>query len=64
MGILGAGTRWIPSERWSLRLELVLHLWRLNTPPSYLELEDELGAVERREWAGTLGVMGGIHLGF
>ncbi|MSR23148.1 MAG: hypothetical protein EXR92_06370 [Gemmatimonadetes bacterium] len=64
LGVLGAGTRWFPSERLSLRLEAVLHLWRLSTPDSFLQLKSKLGPLEAREWAGAVGLFGGINFGF
>ena len=64
IGTLGAGTRWYLTDRVSLRLDGVFHLWRLKTPRSFLQQVTELGPLEEHEWPGIVGIVGGVNLGF
>lgn len=50
LGSLGAGVRWLPTDRITVRADGLLKLWRITTPPGYLVLENELGTVEESQW--------------
>lgn len=62
LGVLGAGVRWLPSDRFQIRGEVDLNLWQLDTPEGYRDPERELGfeAVPESEWVSGLGATVGI----
>lgn len=60
LGMLGGGVRWFPHERFLVRADYALVLWRLKTPRGYSDPERAFKGVEEREWVSgpsyTLGV--------
>ncbi len=64
LGTLGAGTRWTPFDRLTLRAETVLHIWKLGTPRAYFGLDDELLTVPEQEWPGVGSFVLGASLRF
>jgi hypothetical protein len=53
LGTLGVGTRWLPSDRITLRGEVVLNIWKVGTPAAFVRRDDELGPVPQQEWTGV-----------
>lgn len=53
LGVLGAGSRWLPGDRITVRADLLLNIWKLGTPDGFLGREDELGPVPQQEWTGV-----------
>lgn len=60
VGLLGGGFRWFPVDRFLVRGDLSLFLWRLKTPRGYSDPEREFAGVDQKEWVSgpsfTLGV--------
>ena len=60
LGTFGAGTRWIPGERVTLRFESTLQIWKLSTPAGFMDVEGEARDLVDEQWLGagafTLGV--------
>ncbi|TVP74862.1 MAG: hypothetical protein EA352_09645 [Gemmatimonadales bacterium] len=52
LGVMGAGTRWLPTDNLTVRLDLSTYFWKLGTPDEFLQLgEAELGRfVPQQEW--------------
>ena len=52
LGLLGAGVRWIPSDHFTVRGEIVANYWKLGTPEAFLQRGDEaIGQpVPEQEW--------------
>lgn len=53
LGVLGAGTRWLPGERVTVRADATLHLWKLGTPSGYMGREEDFGQIPQQEWTGV-----------
>ena len=53
LGVMGGGTRWIPFERLTLRVETSLSLWKLGTPVGFSDVEEDLEVFVRQEWIGV-----------
>lgn len=53
MGVLSAGTRWLPDDRITVRLEAGLNLWRVGTPQAFFDFEDELTGLQEIEWTNA-----------
>ncbi|MEX0980112.1 MAG: hypothetical protein WDZ89_03400 [Gemmatimonadota bacterium] len=64
LATLGAGVRWLPTDRLDVRAEWLLQLWRLNTPPGYAVLESELGPVEQSQWVQAPSLTLGVAIRF
>jgi hypothetical protein len=64
LGTLGAGSRWFPSERLSVRLEGVLNFWRLGTPQSFRQREELTEPPPQNEWTRAGAVLFGASLQF
>jgi len=60
LGTFGGGMRWFPTERFLVRGDLSLLLWRLKTPRGYSDPERGFEGVDEKEWVSgpsfTLGV--------
>lgn len=52
-GILGGGLRWIPSDRFLIRGDAVLNLWKLDIPDGFRTLDPEALAPQD-EWVSGL----------
>jgi len=50
VGLLGGGIRWFPTDRFLIRGDLSLFLWRLKTPRGYSDPEREFVGVSEKEW--------------
>ena len=50
---LGAGTNIHLSPRLMLRLDGVLNLWKITTPPGWLTTDAELGTIPEDEWVSA-----------
>jgi hypothetical protein len=50
LGTLGAGVRWFPWDRFFVRGDLSLVLWRLKTPRGYSDPERGFRGVDEKEW--------------
>ncbi len=59
LGVMGAGTRWLPTDRVTVRFDALLHIWKAGTPRAFFEFEEGLGSVPEQEWTGV----GGLTLG-
>lgn len=64
MGLLGGGTRWLPADRWTVRAEASLRLWRVGTPEAFFAFEDELEGLQELEWTAAPGLVLGIGYRF
>jgi hypothetical protein len=53
LGVLGAGTRWLVSERFLLRADAQLTLWQLDTPDGFQDESLGLGATPTGEWVNN-----------
>lgn len=62
LGVLGAGVRWLPSDRIQVRGEADLNLWQVDTPEGYRDPERELEfeAVPESEWVSGIGLTLGV----
>jgi len=62
LGVLGAGTRWLPTENLTFRVDALLHLWKAGTPRAFFQFEEQYGSVPEQEWpsVGAL-VLGGSY---
>lgn len=47
---IGGGIRWVPGERFLVRADLALTMFRLKTPPGYRNPDRAFGAVGEKEW--------------
>jgi hypothetical protein len=59
LGVLGAGTRWLPSDNLTIRFDATFHIWKAGTPRAFFEFEEQFGSVPEGEWTGV----GGLTLG-
>lgn len=50
VGTLGGGVRWLPGERFLVRGDVSLFIWRLKTPRGYRDPEREFEGVQEKEW--------------
>jgi hypothetical protein len=57
MGTLGTGTRFVLSDRLSVRLEATTLIWKLGTPQGFLRLDDAAGPIVQQQWP-TVGSFG------
>ena len=57
LGIMGAGTRWIPGDRFTLRVETSFNLWKLSTPSGFSQVQEQVDQFTSNEWIGV-GVVG------
>ncbi|MCA9739285.1 MAG: hypothetical protein R3E98_06005 [Gemmatimonadota bacterium] len=53
MTTLGAGLRYLPSQRLMLRSDVGLALWRLETPVGFADPDRGFEGVEEREWVSS-----------
>ncbi len=55
LGVLGLGSRWLPTDRLTVRADALLHIWRLGTPEAFFQFEGEngLGSISDQEWTGV-----------
>ena len=53
LGVMGGGTRWIPFERLTLRVETSLSLWKVGTPVGFSNVEEDLEVFVQQEWLGV-----------
>jgi hypothetical protein len=53
LGVLGAGTRWLPSESFALRADVDLRIWQLETPRGF-RFEDRFPDAPQEEWVSGL----------
>jgi len=60
LGMLGGGIRWFPLDRFFVRADAALVLWRLKTPQGYSDPERAFRGVDEKEWVSgpsyTLGI--------
>lgn len=58
---LSAGTRWLPTERLTVRLEAGFHFWKVGTPENFRALENEPD-IPNQQWPaiGTF-LLGGAY---
>lgn len=64
MGLLGGGTRWLPTDHWTVRVEAALHLWRVGTPQAFFAFEDEMEGIQELEWTAAPGLIVGLGYRF
>lgn len=64
LGVLAAGTRWLPTDRFTVRAETSLTFWKLGMPPGFQEVGAELGARAGDHWAGVGSVLVGVSYRF
>ena len=53
LGIMGGGTRWIPFERLTLRVDTLLSIWKVETPRGFSDVEEDLEVFVNQEWLGV-----------
>ena len=53
-GTVGAGSRWLVTDRWGVRADAVFSLWKLRTPPGFSDPERNFFNVEEGEWVRGL----------
>lgn len=55
LGVMGAGTRWLPTDNLTLRVDLSTYFWKLGTPDEFLDRgEQELGEfIPQQEWTAV-----------
>ncbi len=53
LGIMGGGTRWIPFQRLTLRVETSLSIWKVETPLGFSEVKEDLEVFVDQEWLGV-----------
>jgi hypothetical protein len=63
-GLLGAGARWLPSDRLAFRIDGYLGLWKIDTPDGYFVADRELGSVPEDQWVSGPAVTLGAALRF
>ena len=56
----GAGTRWIPGDRLTVRAEATYHFWKQGTPPGWVTVEEELEGQLGEEWLAAPGLVIGV----
>lgn len=56
IGTLGLGTRWIPTDRLTFRVDGTFSLWKLDTPPGFSDPARGFEDVEEGEWVRALGL--------
>lgn len=64
MAPLGAGVRWLISDRFVVRSDLTLNLYRLRTPAGFLNPERELPSIGEKEWVSGPGFTLGLAFQF
>jgi opacity protein-like surface antigen len=57
---LGGGARFLLSDRWALRADASLSLYRLDIPEGYRDPERDFGAVGESEWVSNSGLWLGL----
>ena len=61
LGTMGGGLRFIPGDRLEFRAEPSLSIWKLGTPLSFFDIEEELGgALSDQEWVGVGALVVGV----
>jgi len=61
---VGTGTRLIPRDPLSFRVEAGFNLWKIGNPPAFRLLEDEIGQVSDGEWPASTSISLGISYRF
>jgi hypothetical protein len=56
----GAGARWIPGDRLTVRADATYHFWRQGTPPGWVTVEEQLEGRLGEEWLGVPGLVLGV----
>jgi hypothetical protein len=51
IGTGGGGVRWFVSRRWELRGDALFSLWKLKTPPGFMDTSLGFQSVAKSEWA-------------
>ncbi len=64
LGLLGAGGRWLPSDRWAFRGDFTLNLWKIDTPDGYFEEDRGLESAPEGEWVSGIGFALGVAFRF
>ena len=64
VGILGAGVRWYPGDRFFFRADTQLFLWQLKTPRGFSDPEREFEGVEEKEWVSGPSISLGFGIRF
>jgi hypothetical protein len=60
----GAGLRWFVTERLIVRTDFTINLYRLSTPPGFLDPERDLPSIGEREWVSGPGFTLGFAIQF
>jgi len=64
VALLGAGTRWIPTDRVHFRLDTTFNVWKVTTPSGFLPTGPETTPVRQDEWTRTGTVLLGVTIPF
>lgn len=56
LGILGAGVRFLPVERFMIRVDAESRFWKIKTPSGFSDPDLNLGPVSRDQWVQGLGI--------
>jgi hypothetical protein len=64
LGTLGAGTRWLPFSRVTVRLDAQFHLWKVGTPAAFLNRNEGLEPLPDQEWLGVPAFTTGLSYRF
>lgn len=62
--LLGAGTRWIPTDRFHVRLDATFNVWKVTTPSAFIPTNPDATPVRRDEWTRTGMVLLGVAIPF
>jgi hypothetical protein len=62
--VTGGGFRWIPWSRLTFRADATLHLWRIATPPGYVQIADDLGPYPEKDWVSMGAALFGLSYRF
>lgn len=66
LGVLGAGLRWLPDDRFVVRSDALLNLWQIDTPDGWVEAGRglDLDSPPDSEWVSGLSISLGVAFRF
>lgn len=60
----GGGFRWFLTDKWTVRTDGVVRIWKIQTPPGYAEVNRGFDSVEESEWTNNLSLSIGLAYRF